>query len=59
MIINEIYARHGREFQSQDNIDYFSAKNWYEPVSGKSDEEIVSEFNEYEKANVELLCKYL
>lgn len=59
LIINEIYARHGKEFQSQDNIDYFSAKNWYEPVSRKSDEEIVREFNEYEKANVELLCKYL
>lgn len=59
LIINEIYARHGREFQSQDNIDYFSAQDWYEPVSGKSDEEIVSEFNEYEKVNVELLCKYL
>lgn len=59
LIINGIYARHGREFQSQDNIDYFSTQDWYEPVSGKSDEEIVSEFNEYEKANVELLCKYL
>lgn len=59
LIINEIYARHGREFQSQDNIDYFGAQDWYEPVSGKSDEEIVSEFNEYEKANVEFLCKYL
>lgn len=59
MIINEIYARHGREFHTQDNIDYFSAQDWYELVSGKSDEAIVSEFNEYEKANVELLCKYL
>lgn len=59
LIINEIYARHGREFQSQDNIDYFSAQDWYKPVSGKSDEEIVSEFNDYERANVELLCKYL
>lgn len=59
LIINEIYARHGREFQSQDNIDYFSAQDWYEPVSGKSDEEIVSEFNEYEKAKVEFLCNYL
>lgn len=59
MIINEIYARHGRAFQTQDNSDYFSAQDWYKPVSGKSDEAIVSEFNEYEKANVELLCKYL
>ena len=59
LIINEIYARHGREFHKQENIDYFSAQEWYEPVSGKSDEEIVSEFNAFEKENVELLCEYL
>ena len=58
MIINEIYAKHGREFHTQENIDYFSAQDWYEPVVGKSDEEIANEFNAYEKANVELLCKY-
>ena len=58
MIINEIYAKHGREFHTQENIDYFSAQDWYEPVDGKSDEEIANEFNAYEKANVELLCKY-
>ena len=58
MIINEIYAKHGREFHTQENIDYFSAQDWYEPVAGKSDEEIANEFNAYEKANVELLCKY-
>lgn len=58
MIINEIYAKHGREFQTQENIDYFSAQDWYEPVVGKSDEEIVNEFNAYEKANIDLLCKY-
>ena len=58
MIINEIYAKHGREFHTQENIDYFSAQDWYEPVAGKSDEEIDNEFNAYEKANIELLCKY-
>lgn len=58
LIINEIYARHGREFTTQENIDYFSVQDWYEPVSGKSDEEINNEFNAYEKANIELLCKY-
>ena len=58
LIINEIYARHGREFQVQENIDYFNAQDWYDPVSGKTDEEIVSEFNEFEKANMELLCEY-
>ena len=57
--INEIYARHGRVFQSRTNAEYFGAQSWYEPVEGKSDEQIVSEFNEYEKANVELLSTYL
>lgn len=59
LIINEIYARHGREFHTQENIDYFSAQDWYNPISGKTDEEIVAEFNEFEKANVELLSQYL
>lgn len=59
LMINEIYARHGREFHSQEYVDYFSAKDWYDPVPGKSDEAIVSEFNEFEKANVRLLSKYV
>lgn len=59
LMINEIYARHGREFHNQSNIDYFSARNWYTPVPGKTDDEIVSEFNDYEKANVDLLSRYL
>lgn len=59
LIINEIYARHGREFKTQENITYFSAQDWYEPVSDKSDEAIVGEFNAFERANVELLCEYL
>ena len=59
MIINEIYARHGRVFQTQAYADYFSSKDWYHPVAGKTDEAIVSEFNEFEKANVNLLSGYL
>lgn len=59
LMINEIYARHGREFHSQENIDYFSSQDWYNPVPGKTDEEIVREFNEYERANVDLLSESL
>ena len=59
LMINEIYARHGREFYSQDNKDYFFGREWYSPITGKTDEEIVQEFNEYEKANVDLLSEYL
>lgn len=54
-MINTIYARHGREFHSQENAEYFAGMDWYDPVPGKTDEEIVQEFNEYEKANVDLL----
>lgn len=59
LLINEIYARHGRKFHSQENIDYFSSQDWYNPVPGKTDEEIVREFNEYERANVDLLSESL
>ena len=59
LMINEIYARHGREFHSQENVDYFSSRDWYTPVPGKTDEEIVREFNEYERANVDLLSESL
>lgn len=57
MIINGIYARHGREFQSAENAGYFSSQDWYSPVPGKTDEEIIAEFNEYERANVDFLSR--
>lgn len=59
LIVNEIYARHGRVFERAENDTYFRSKSWYHPVEGKSDEQIVSEFNSYEKANVEFLATYL
>ncbi len=59
LIINEIYARHGREFYLQEYSEYFNAQDWYEPIYGKTDEEIVEEFNEFERENVNLLSGYL
>ena len=32
---NEIFARHGHDFDSKDLKEYFSAQSWYKPVSGK------------------------
>ena len=58
MVINEIYARHGRVFKTQEVAVYFQGKSWYNPDDSKTDEQIVSEFNEYEKANVDLLLQY-
>ena len=58
MVINEIYAMHGRVFKTQEVAAYFQEKSWYHPDDSKTDEQIVSEFNEYEKANVDLLLQY-
>lgn len=53
---NEIYARRGRKFQSKELRDYFNSKSWYkgtiEPDAFQWDT-----FNDYEKANAELLLK--
>ena len=57
--INEIYARHGRVFQKSDVAAYFAAKSWYHPVQGKTDDQIIAEFNSYEKANVDFLARHL
>ena len=59
MIIYEIYARHGHEFIVQKNMDYFKTKEWYTSIPGKTDLEIYSEFNEYERANVKFLKQQL
>lgn len=55
MMINEIYARHGNTFETESIQSYFSAQDWYEPQESKTDEDIVAEFNEYERANVNMM----
>lgn len=53
---NEIYARHGRKFQSRELQEYFSSQPWY---YGNTEPSEFSEdvFNSYEKANVKLLTE--
>lgn len=51
---NEIYARHGRSFQTPDLNNYFNSKSWYDgyiPQENFDD----SVLNEFEKANLELI----
>ena len=51
---NEIYARHGRWFQSEDLNAYFSSKPWYYGyISAEEFDDSV--MNEYEKANLDLI----
>lgn len=54
---NEIYARRGYIFQSQELRDYFGSRNWYNGVITPS-QFSSSVFNQYEMANIELLKKY-
>ncbi len=54
---NEIYARRGYIFQSQELRDYFNSKSWYVgtiPAAAFSP----SVFNEFETANVDFLKNY-
>ena len=51
---NEVYARHGRLFDSADLQNYFNGKSWYEgriPAKQFSD----SIFNDYERKNLDLI----
>ncbi|MEH7304535.1 YARHG domain-containing protein [Neobacillus drentensis] len=47
---NEIYARHGYIFKSQDLQTYFSSKSWYHP-----DHSFDGSLNEVEKENVDFI----
>lgn len=53
---NEIYAKHGYIFKSEDLNNYFLGCVWYTPVC-TAEEFDDSVFNEYERANLELLAR--
>lgn len=52
---NEIYARHGYIFKSEDLYNYFMGCVWYNPTC-KAEDFDDSVLNEYEKANLEILA---
>ena len=55
---NEIYARHGRRFKSQELMDYFTSKTWYEGIYDPDDFDTNysdDALNDYEKKNAEFL----
>jgi hypothetical protein len=51
---NEVYARHGREFETEDLKQYFSNQPWYHGYLSKEEFDD-SVLNEYEKANLDLI----
>lgn len=51
---NEIYARHGRKFQTEDLNEYFSRQPWYQGyLSAEEFDDAI--LNEYEKANLDFI----
>ncbi len=54
---NEIYARHGRMFNSEELQMYFNSKSWYRPQYTPEEFDSMQEyiFNDYEKANRDLI----
>lgn len=59
LAINEIYARHGYQFTSEEYINHFNQFDWYKNMPKESDMNKVSAgFSETEKKNVEKLQAY-
>lgn len=55
--INEVFARHGYIFETQEIFEHFRQYEWYNPTVPK-DSFDTSVFNDYETRNVELLSRY-
>ena len=51
LLRNEILARHGWKFQSQDLKDYFGGQSWYKPVADNN----TIKLNIIEQTNIQLL----
>ena len=51
---NEIYARHGRKFQSDELQEYFDSKDWYELNEGFDDHDLQG----VERQNAEFISEY-
>ncbi len=60
LIRNEIFALHGRIFDSQDLRDYFSQKSWYVPTYSPEefDANMFYYLNDYEEANLNVIMNY-
>jgi hypothetical protein len=54
LLRNEIYARHGRQFQAQWLQQYFYGQSWYTPDENFKDEELSG----FDKQNVETIVAY-
>lgn len=58
LALNEIYARHGRKFNTKEISDYFNSKSWYHGTIEPNDfsESVI---NKYERANIDLIVEVM
>ena len=55
---NEIFARHGRMFNNDDLVQYFSSKSWYYPrYTPEEFDALPNQLNDYEKKNADLILQ--
>ena len=57
---NEIYARHGRKFNTPEIHDYFIEQPWYTEIYEPEEFDSMANevFNEYEKENINIIVNY-
>lgn len=57
MVINEIYARNGYQFENEELQEYFESKSWYEvrDIDATDMETIYNAMSDIDKANVDFL----
>lgn len=57
MVVNEMYARYGYQFNNQEILAYFEQKQWYNDIMGKTSDMdyIYQNMSEIEKENVSFL----
>lgn len=55
VLLNSIYARHGRYFRDRRLSDYFYSQHWYRPYRNEVPR---GSFNRTERYNIDFLSKY-
>lgn len=58
MMVNEIFARHGRPFKKPLIRQYFSSKSWYNCDNSLDDASIEANMSPTEKENINFLKRY-
>lgn len=57
MVVNEIYARNGYQFENEDIQSYFASKRWYQAddANARDMDAIYQKMSEIDKANIDFL----